>query len=302
MVAVGRYSGGKIFHREDAKNAKKSTTQGGVGQHPAPPCHSDRSSREAQAKWRNRHRPDRGTWHESPMSELDRIIRRDQEEWTLRRVRTRERHASSHKSCTCLEPIMSTTTRKTTVVRASFASLATLSIYVLLAACANDASRAVQPSAELPSSVLASKQPELGACTSLTPPEGAKLAYHVYATGVQIYGWNGATWALIGPDAVLSADAQGNSVVGTHYVGPTWETNSGSKAVGAAIDRCTVDPNAVPWLSLSATSSGPGLLHGVTFIQRVNTVGGKAPSTPGTLGQTVRVPYSAEYFFYRVVL
>jgi len=53
-------------------------------------------------------------------------------------------------------------------------------------------------------------------------------------------------------------------------------------------------------LSLSAKSSGPGVLNGVTFVQRVNTVGGKAPAAGGTvIGQEVRVAYSAEYFFYR---
>src|SRR5262249_49113230 len=36
-----------------------------------------------------------------------------------------------------------------------------------------------------------------------------------------------------------------------------------------------------------------------TYIQRVNTVGGKAPTAPGDVGEVVRVPYTAEYFFYR---
>jgi hypothetical protein len=117
---------------------------------------------------------------------------------------------------------------------------------------------------------------------------------------VQIYHWTGTSWMLYGPDAVLSADAEGKSTVGTHYVGPKWETNSGSKVEGTVIDRCTVDPNAVQWLSLAAKSSGAGVLRGVTFIQRVNTVGGKAPSASGTsTGQEITVPYSAEYFFYR---
>jgi len=41
---------------------------------------------------------------------------------------------------------------------------------------------------------------------------------------------------------------------------------------GTVIDRCTADPNAVQRLSLSAKSSGVGVLSGVTFVQRVNTV------------------------------
>ena len=185
---------------------------------------------------------------------------------------------------------------------AEFAMLVTLVIPAVLAACANDASRAIEPrvSADMPREALGSQQPDLGNCSNLAPAAGSTLVFHVYARGVQIYRWTGTSWLLYGPDAVLSADAGGKSTVGTHYVGPTWETNSGSKAVGTVIDRCTADPDAVQWLSLAAKSSGPGVLDGVTFIQRVNTVGGKAPATGGTFtGQEITVPYSAEYFFYR---
>ena len=179
----------------------------------------------------------------------------------------------------------------------AFAALVTLAVPAILAACANDATRSLEPS--LPKA-LASVQPDLGNCGNLAPPAGSTLVFHAYARGVQIYRWTGTSWLLYGPDAVLSADVEGKSTVGTHYVGPTWETTSGSKAVGAVIDRCTVDPNAVQWLSLAAKSSGSGALYGVTFIQRVNTVGGKAPSTGGTVtGEQITVPYSAEYFFYR---
>ena len=38
----------------------------------------------------------------------------------------------------------------------------------------------------------------------------------------------------------------------------------------------------------------------MTYIQRVNTVGGLAPAEPGDfVGQEVEVPYTAEYYFYR---
>jgi hypothetical protein len=38
----------------------------------------------------------------------------------------------------------------------------------------------------------------------------------------------------------------------------------------------------------------------VTYIQRVNTVGGKAPTVSGGVaGEMARVPYTAEYFFYK---
>jgi hypothetical protein len=47
-------------------------------------------------------------------------------------------------------------------------------------------------------------------------------------------------------------------------------------------------------------NEGPGILERVTFIQRVNTVGGNAPADPGDFpGEVARLPYTAEYFFYR---
>jgi hypothetical protein len=69
--------------------------------------------------------------------------------------------------------------------------------------------------------------------------------------------------------------------------------------VGTVANRCTVDPASIQWLSLTAVPSGDGIFAKVTFIQRLNTVGGNAPSTPGTvIGQEARVPYSADYLFY----
>jgi hypothetical protein len=44
----------------------------------------------------------------------------------------------------------------------------------------------------------------------------------------------------------------------------------------------------------------PGIFHRVTYIQRLFTEGGLAPSEPGdTVGEEARVPYTAWYFFYR---
>jgi hypothetical protein len=65
---------------------------------------------------------------------------------------------------------------------------------------------------------------------------------------------------------------------------------------------CTPDSNAIPWLLLSAVSSrGPGVFAGVGYIQRINTVGVKAPAEPGSNpDELLAVPCTAEYFFYRV--
>jgi hypothetical protein len=112
-------------------------------------------------------------------------------------------------------------------------------------------------------------------------PEGNNVHFHGFAEGVQIYTWNGDSWGTSVPEAVLFDD-DGN-VVAIHYAGPTWESNSGSKVVGAVVPpRVTVDPAAIPWLLLSAAhTEGPGILAATTYIHRVNTVGGLPPSMAG---------------------
>src|SRR6266576_4496730 len=130
--------------------------------------------------------------------------------------------------------------------------------------------------------------------------ETNKVHFHGFGGGVQIYTWNGSTWGAAVPKATLFDD-DGN-VVADHFAGPTWVSNSGSQVVGALPPlSVTVDTNAIPWLRLTALNpEGPGIFAGTTFIQRVNTTGGKAPSANGTfVGQVARVPYSADYFFYR---
>jgi hypothetical protein len=149
---------------------------------------------------------------------------------------------------------------------------------------------------------IGSRAPELPAvCASIEVPEGNKVCFHVYAIGVQIYRWDGSAWAFVAPAAVLYANAGHDGEVGTHYAGPTWESNSGSKVVGRRIAGCTPDATAIPWLLLQAvTAEGPGIFHRVTYVQRVNTVGGLAPAAPGAfVSEEQQVPYTAEYFFYR---
>jgi uncharacterized protein DUF3455 len=130
-------------------------------------------------------------------------------------------------------------------------------------------------------------------------PDGNKVHFHAFAVGFQIYTWDGASWGPAVPEAVLF---HGEGVVAIHFAGPTWESNSGSKVVGALPPKSAiVDTNAIPWLRLSAKSTeGPGIFADTSFIQRVNTSGGKAPSADGAfIGQVARVPYTADYYFYR---
>ena len=143
----------------------------------------------------------------------------------------------------------------------------------------------------------------LGICDSVQVQEGNKVAFHAYASGVQVYRWNGTAWAFVEPVANLFADRNYRGQVSTHYAGPTWESNSGSKVVGRRVPGtgCTPNANAIAWLLLEAVSTeGPGIFDGVTYIQRVNTTGGLAPAAPGSfVGEEARVPYTAEYYFYR---
>ena len=146
------------------------------------------------------------------------------------------------------------------------------------------------------------RPPELPqGCGQIQVQAGNKVSFHTYALGVQIYRWNGTGWDFVAPSAKLFADRGFRGLVGEHYAGPTWESNSGSSVVARRVDGCTPDANSIPWLLLQAvTTSGPGIFSRTTFIQRTNTVGGTAPGTPGPFpGFEQQVPYVAEYYFYR---
>ena len=69
--------------------------------------------------------------------------------------------------------------------------------------------------------------------------------------------------------------------IGRHYAGPHWEALDGSKIAGTVKERADAPlADAIPWLLLTAKSVGPeGSFSKVTSIQRVNTVGGVAPTT-----------------------
>lgn len=143
---------------------------------------------------------------------------------------------------------------------------------------------------------------------SIRVPDKLALAQEVPATGVQIYDCapskadpSKLEWAFRAPDAQLF-DSAGRSI-GKHYAGPTWESNEGGKVVAAVQGSDPgPDPNAIPWLLLVAKSaSGPGVFGRTQAIQRVNTVGGKAPGpscSAAEKGREARVPYKATYYFY----
>jgi hypothetical protein len=145
------------------------------------------------------------------------------------------------------------------------------------------------------------RAPDLGTFQNLQVPAGNRLVLHVLGVGVQIYTWTGTSWSFVSPEAVLFADPGDDRIVGFHFAGPTWESFSGSQVVGTVLESATPNPDAIPWLLLEASShAGRGIFQRVTFIQRLFTVGGNAPTVPGNFpGQVARVPYTARYFFYR---
>ena len=144
---------------------------------------------------------------------------------------------------------------------------------------------------------------------NLKAPPGQVLAFEMAASGVQIYDCKASKddprkfeWAFRAPEADL-LDANG-SKIGKHYAGPTWEAKDGSKVVGEVLAKNDgPDANAIPWLLLKVKSNtGNGTFSKISSIQRVATVGGKAPvkgCSDIQLGAESRVPYKATYNFYK---
>jgi hypothetical protein len=126
---------------------------------------------------------------------------------------------------------------------------------------------------------------------SIQVPAGEELVFMARATGFQIYvcrpdADGKPVWTLKAPEAELF-DEQGKPI-GKHFGGPTWQLNDGSQVDAKMAAKADApDPKAIPWLLLTVTGhSGNGKLSGVTSIQRVNTVGGLAPSAAECTAQS----------------
>jgi len=139
----------------------------------------------------------------------------------------------------------------------------------------------------------------------LQPPANEQLVLQVHARGDQIYvcqeGGTQFSWTLKAPDAQLF-DKDGKPF-GKHFAGPSWEANDGSRVKGKAVANApSPDADSIPWLLVTVVDrSGQGVLSRVTSIQRLNTKGGKTPSSgcdAAHAGQELRVPYSADYLFF----
>jgi uncharacterized protein DUF3455 len=139
-------------------------------------------------------------------------------------------------------------------------------------------------------------------------PEGHKPYLVGHATGVQIYpcraSAGGYAWGASTPRATLVGDS--GKPIAEHFGGPSWQAKDGSLVVGRRDAGVTVDPTAIPWLRLTASSpdgGDEGRLTGTSYILRTATTGGLPPAAAdcnaATEGTSVEVPYTADYTFFK---
>jgi Protein of unknown function (DUF3455) len=176
--------------------------------------------------------------------------------------------------------------------------------------------------------------PQLARADRLTPPRvpsnievpaANKAFLDGHAVGTQDYiclpSGSGFAWTFFGPQATLFNE--NDKQVITHFLSPnplegdtpraTWQHSRDTSTVWATAIASSSDPNfvapsAIPWLLLHVVGAQDGpngghKLTATTFIQRLNTSGGVAPSMGCSLstdvGKTALVPYTADYFFYK---
>ena len=159
--------------------------------------------------------------------------------------------------------------------------------------------------------------------SAIQVPGGSKPFLAGHAVGTQNYvclpSAAGFAWTLFTPQAALFDD--GNSPVTTHFFSPnpfengkvraTWQhvrdtSTVWGESVVPSSDPAFVAPGAIPWLRIKVVGrDGPTHGHALTattYVQRLNTVGGIAPSTgcaqSTDVGKQAFVPYTADYYFY----
>jgi uncharacterized protein DUF3455 len=80
-----------------------------------------------------------------------------------------------------------------------------------------------------------------------------------------------------------------------------WAVKTGQ--IDAGTDASCPNTGSIPCLLLQSIGNQEGptggkLLANVTFVQRLNTKGGAAPTTACSVGQTQLQPYTADYYFF----
>lgn len=155
--------------------------------------------------------------------------------------------------------------------------------------------------------VAAAIAPPGGLGRGMPAPDDVEAAFALSATGVQIYqcsnlgdGWG---WTYVAPDVTLY---EGSRSIAEHKRPDLWESLSDRSSV-TAVPRVQQAAGAgnLPWQLMRAAPLNPtGMFAGVTYMQRVNTEGGlPAPvgCGPGLEGTENRVPFRADYYFYKPV-
>jgi hypothetical protein len=152
---------------------------------------------------------------------------------------------------------------------------------------------------DVPATPVTPQQVEEGAVpAALKVPAGNKLTSSLDGSGVQTYQCAKGAWALLQPAATLSEHGK---PVGLHFKGPIWVSTVDGSEVGAApAPVATVNQDgAVPELLLKANQNqGQGMFSKVTYVQRLQTKGGLAPSGSCIDGTQQAIQYSALYRFW----
>ena len=179
----------------------------------------------------------------------------------------------------------------------------TLSVAALVAlsACASNMS------APMPFTVYS--QDSLPATVQV--PAGHKVAMETVGVGEITYECRAEkavdgpyAWVFAGPDAKLM-DRSGKQV--GKYFGPpaTWESMDGSKLTATQLAVAPGDKGNIPLQLVKANPAmGMGAMNGVTYIQRVKTMGGVAPTLPcgsNNMGAKQTVKYQADYIFWKAM-
>lgn len=147
-----------------------------------------------------------------------------------------------------------------------------------------------------------------GLTAALRAPDDEQAAFMLRAEGVHVFeckasvpGPTGFGWQFVAPDATLY---EGSRSIGSHKTANLWESTSDRSSVSGTL-RATQAAGAdnIPWALFRARPLAPtGLFAGVTSIQRVNTSGGAAPAegcTASGVGREARVPFAADFYFYK---
>lgn len=171
--------------------------------------------------------------------------------------------------------------------------------------------------------------PPVPAAIQVPPGNTAFLVGH--AIGTQDYTCLPTGWKFFGPQATLFINVFGRfpQQIITHFLSldtnpnpsapnplpagsPTWQGSFdtsvvwGNKigSINSGSDPSCPNSGAIPCLLLQAIGSlagptGGSFLTNVTYVQRLNTSGGSAPTGTCNVGDQALVHYTADYYFYR---